>query len=73
MFVGNLPFDATEQGLRDLVETNAVGLAEPENADSEGEDEAEKDAEKAPSRGGKRSGLKKVRLGAFEDTGRCKG
>lgn len=35
-----------------------------------GEDEA---PAAGPSRGGKNSGLRKVRLGAFEDTGRCKG
>nr|XP_018259767.1 RNA-binding protein rnp24 [Kwoniella dejecticola CBS 10117]OBR81925.1 RNA-binding protein rnp24 [Kwoniella dejecticola CBS 10117] len=40
LYMGNLPFDATELAIRDLVE---------------------------------KSGLKKVRLGAFEDTGRCKG
>ncbi|WVF68213.1 hypothetical protein IAT40_002978 [Kwoniella sp. CBS 6097] len=64
LYFGNLPFDATEQGLRDLVEGNAV---EREGA------ELDEGAENIGERGGKKSGLKKVRLGAFEDTGRCKG
>lgn len=65
LFVGNLPFDATELGLRDLVEANASGPEEPKAADDQ--------TEEGPRRGGKKSGLKKVRLGQFEDTGRCKG
>lgn len=81
MFVGNLPFDTTEEGLRDLIEGNAAARSakkegEKESARPEGEDEpAHEDAEKkvVSDRGGKNSGLRKVRLGAFEDTGRCKG
>ncbi|WVR08629.1 hypothetical protein IAU60_005685 [Kwoniella sp. DSM 27419] len=64
LYFGNLPFDATELALRDLIEGNAV---EREGA------EADEGAEEIGERGGKKSGLKKVRLGAFEDTGRCKG
>lgn len=109
LFVGNLPFDATEIGLRDLIESNAPTKKQKivkeesddedndenndEGEDDEGdeamEDEEEdkakdaKDAEDAEAdeiekaeqahRGGQRSGLRKVRLGAFEDTGKCKG
>jgi len=99
LFVGNLPFDATEEGLRDLIEENAPESApaaapvteekadededDSDNEDEvEGEDEeldevAKRQAEQAKAvqnlRGGKKSGLRKVRLGAFEDTGRCKG
>ena len=89
MFVGNLPFDATEEGLRDMIEASAAsasfsaggrGKPEPES-DSDEDDEEDEDAEekkggdkkKETNRGGKVSGLRKVRLGAFEDTGRCKG
>ncbi|WWC72616.1 uncharacterized protein I206_106578 [Kwoniella pini CBS 10737] len=64
IYMGNLPFDATELAIRDLVELNAV---EREGA------ETEEGYETIGERGGKKSGLKKVRLGAFEDTGRCKG
>ncbi|KAK1923126.1 RNA-binding protein rnp24 [Papiliotrema laurentii] len=96
LFVGNLPFDATEEGLRDFIEENAMtgsgSNATPvetakkeeekadgeeagegaENADEEGK-EGEAAKEYVDKRGGKLSGLRKVRLGAFEDTGRCKG
>ncbi|WRT70733.1 uncharacterized protein IL334_007731 [Kwoniella shivajii] len=64
VYMGNLPFDATELAIRDLVEGNAV--------EREGI-ETEEGADEIAERGGKKSGLKKVRLGAFEDTGRCKG
>jgi RNA recognition motif-containing protein len=98
LFVGNLPFDATEEGLRDLVEGNAAvkkparnegdeanddndDEGEGEGDDDEKEDEADKEEDEADAeekaeqahRGGQRSGLRKVRLGAFQDTGRCKG
>jgi len=96
LFVGNLPFDATEEGLRDMIEASAASSsssggprggnakAEPESDsesenESEGEEEEKEDGEekkkeeKQANRGGKLSGLRKVRLGAFEDTGRCKG
>ena len=86
LFMGNLPFDATEEAIRDMIEEHA---AEPvpkpatdkdEGEDEEteevkegGEEEADKPTEPENTRGGKKSGLRKVRLGAFEDTGRCKG
>ena len=84
LFVGNLPFDATEIGLRDFVEANAAcDQISPEKKEEEKDDEAEDDVEREEKdggtdpqkglRGGQKSGLRKVRLGAFEDTGRCKG
>ena len=98
LFVGNLPFDATEEGLRDLIESNAPRKdkvrksrpaegagkdgAEDDVDEEDGEEEkeedeqdevADEDKEEQAYRGGRRSGLRKVRLGAFEDTGKCKG
>jgi RNA recognition motif-containing protein len=86
LFIGNLPFDATEDELRDLVESNAEEQFtapkedEEEEAEGEGEgddDEAGEDGEDKPQtgskRGGAKSGLIKTRLAQFEDTGRCKG
>jgi ribosomal protein L12E/L44/L45/RPP1/RPP2 len=97
LFVGNLPFDATEEGLRDMIEASAAAAgsgapatatakgksnAADSDSDSDEDDEEEKEEkdekpeekqEKGANRGGKLSGLRKVRLGAFEDTGRCKG
>ena len=64
LFVGNLPFDATEEGIRDLVEANAEASSTADEPDAQVDQN---------TRGGKKSGLRKVRLGAFEDTGRCKG
>jgi len=87
--VGNLPFDATEDGLRDMIEASASvgagaggkGKSKAESESDEEEEEEVKEEEttekekalKGANRGGKLSGLRKVRLGAFEDTGRCKG
>jgi RNA recognition motif-containing protein len=97
LFVGNLPFDATEDGLRDMIEASAASASgsaggagakgKSKKAESDSDDEAEEEKEdvkeegdkekekelKGANRGGKLSGLRKVRLGAFEDTGRCKG
>lgn len=89
VFVGNLPFDATEEGLRDMIEANAAaGASKPKSrepgstteevkpepsAEAGADGETEGEVVAGPSRGGKNSGLRKVRLGAFEDTGRCKG
>jgi hypothetical protein len=66
-----------------MIENSAAGITgkgkkevkAESGSDSEDEDEdKEKEKEtKASNRGGKLSGLRKVRLGAFEDTGRCKG
>jgi RNA recognition motif-containing protein len=87
LFMGNLPFDATEEAIRDMIEEHSTEPA-PAAKPAAGEDEAEekpeveedgqgegeeKQAEPENTRGGKKSGLRKVRLGAFEDTGRCKG
>ena len=77
--MGNLPFDATEQALRDLVESNAADTIGDTEKPVRREDEEEKESGEGEKtvpdsgRGGKKSGLRKVRLGAFEDTGRCKG
>ncbi|KAK6906551.1 hypothetical protein I203_100536 [Kwoniella mangroviensis CBS 8507] len=65
LYMGNLPFDATELAIRDQIEENAVEREQPS--------EEQEALEEIGERGGKKSGLKKVRLGAFEDTGRCKG
>lgn len=68
-----------------MIEANALASGskpKPKEAGSEDvkpepvakkEGEAVNEQVAGPSRGGKNSGLRKVRLGAFEDTGRCKG
>lgn len=82
IFIGNLPFDVTEDELRDLVEGNADEVAAEEEEDKEDEEE-EEEAEgeegdeqakpQASNRAGRNSGLVKTRVAQFEDTGRCKG
>lgn len=89
LFIGNLPFDVTEEELRDLVEGNAADAAEAEGEgeddgdDNDGEDSddddddddtpAETNTHASSSRSGIKSGLIKTRVAQFEDTGRCKG
>lgn len=82
LFMGNLPWDATEELLRELVESNADATsAIPEPAPkpvSVGDAEADPAApaitpDLDAGREGKASGLRKVRVGTFEDSGNCKG
>lgn len=68
---------ASASGSKPKSRDPAAEEAKPEiKEDGEGEAAGESDEvvpAAGPSRGGKNSGLRKVRLGAFEDTGRCKG
>lgn len=75
--------------MRDLIEGNAAALRpkkkvegseeedeedkEGEGEDKEEDEQDEEEKEEQAYRGGRKSGLRKVRLGAFEDTGKCKG
>ena len=52
-----------EDGVEDMKEGGDATVAVPKVADNSVQGR----------RGGEKSGLKKVRLGQFEDTGRCKG
>lgn len=61
--MGNFFFDVMEEVLCDFIESNVF---DREIVDEEG-------VEEIGVRGGKKSGLKKVRLVVFEDIGRCKG
>ena len=80
LFVGNLSFEATETALRDFVEVSAASVSASVKEEAAGalEKGAETDGEAEivdldKGRGGKNSGLRKVRMGTFEDTGRSKG
>lgn len=106
LFMGNLPFDATEEAIWDFVERNAVEATkgrkkskkgksrrgkkgDPEGSESESESEDESEDEAAPeeelndedakailgnkSRQSQASGLRRVRMPLFEDSGKCKG
>lgn len=76
LFVGNLPFDATEEAVREMLEASAAALSQTDGGEAEEgavEAHGEGAGETLGKRAGKKSGLRKVRLGQFEDTGRCKG
>jgi hypothetical protein len=107
LFMGNLPFDATEEAIWDFVERNAqealkgrkkskkgkgrkVKFGEQDNSESESESEQEEDGEEDNDeedvaegdakailenkrQSGEVSGLRRVRMPLFEDSGRCKG
>ncbi|PWN48834.1 hypothetical protein IE53DRAFT_306582, partial [Violaceomyces palustris] len=59
LFVGNLSFQSTEEGIRELLENSARRR-----------DEWSKGEKQGTIRG---AGIRKVRMGTFEDTGKCKG
>lgn len=59
LFFGNLPFETTEDDIRQLLDAHR-----PRNKRSAGEDEDE---------GLKDDWIRKVRMGTFEDSGLCKG
>lgn len=64
LFMGNLSFETTEAAIRELLDGSAQRryLQEHEN-----------DAEDARDADPPGAGIKKIRMGTFEDTGKCKG
>ncbi|KAJ3573018.1 hypothetical protein NP233_g2697 [Leucocoprinus birnbaumii] len=62
LFFGNLSFDATEDSIRELLE------AHREKPKQKGKSKEELEDEEKPV-----SWIRKVRLGTFEDSGKCKG
>lgn len=65
LFFGNLSFDATEDSIRELLEAHREkGRQEGKAKDETPKEEEEKEGE---------PWIRKVRLGTFEDSGRCKG
>ncbi|KAJ2927346.1 hypothetical protein H1R20_g9747, partial [Candolleomyces eurysporus] len=88
LFVGNLPFETTEDDIRKLLEThrappksakkdgkeeNAEKEEESGKEDEEGEDLENKKQTSKPKSGQKDDVILKIRMGTFEDTGACKG
>ncbi|KAJ7068713.1 hypothetical protein C8F01DRAFT_1119067 [Mycena amicta] len=67
LFLGNLPFETTEETIRDLFDAHRkpakIAAKKPE-----GEAEAEETKVQKPT-----AWIRKVRMGTFEDTGLCKG
>lgn len=60
LFMGNLSFETKEDDIRDLLETSARRHYVDETPEGE--------APAPPS-----AGIRKIRMGTFEDTGKCKG
>jgi len=84
LFFGNLGFQATEDSIRQLLEAHRKKPAETlagDNGDESVSDEEEDDEEdpkaKAESRGKESQKedkwIRKIRMGTFEDSGKCKG
>ena len=75
LFFGNLGFEATEDSIRELLEAHRKKPAEPpaggEGAES-GDDEEEDGGSKVKSRK-EDKWIRKIRMGTFEDSGKCKG
>ncbi|KAH9853639.1 hypothetical protein C2E23DRAFT_916484 [Lenzites betulinus] len=69
LFFGNLGFATTEQSILDLLESHRP---KPSASASTGEvEENDEETEKEKAKGDK--WIRKVRLGTFEDSGKCKG
>lgn len=82
LFFGNLGFEATEDSIRQLLEAHrkkpTETLAGDDGGESPGDDEGDDDPKtKAKSRGkgsqGEDKWIRKIRMGTFEDSGKCKG
>lgn len=103
LFIGNLSFNATEEGVRDMIERSAASRFEHEaarasnvltdkkkdekkNTAEETEEDADVDSSKMElTRENKKdsmtlkpevlrgTGIRKIRMGEFQDTGKCKG
>lgn len=76
LFLGNLGFEATEERIKEMIEGHAKTLAEKHNNKSKKE-KKEKDADltdEKPDEDVKADvGIRKIRMGTFEDSGLCKG
>ena len=75
LFFGNLGFEATEDSIRQLLEAHRKKPAEPPTGgegDESADDEEEGEESKAKSRK-EDKWIRKIRMGTFEDSGKCKG
>jgi len=73
LFLGNLSFETTEQSIRDMFGRNSrPAKAKKRKGDSgdSGSDDGMDDKATNPA---KSAGIRKIRMGTFEDTGKCKG
>jgi len=77
LFFGNLGFEATEESIRQLLEAHRKKPAETPVGDEEGESADDDDEDdkglKAKSKGKEDKWIRKIRMGTFEDSRKCKG
>lgn len=80
LFLGNLGFETTEKSIRELFEAHKVKPKKKKEVEEAPEENVEKEGKEAGKVTGKEAveedkgvGIRKVRLGTFEDTGACKG
>ena len=71
MFLGNLGFETTDDSIRQLLEAHRKKPTEIPVGDDGDEEEA--DDSKVKSRGKEDKWIRKIRMGTFEDSGKCKG
>ena len=64
LFLGNLGFETTEQSIRDLFTRHRIVKVDGDDADDENTEK------KTPK---KDAWIRKIRMGTFEDSGKCKG
>lgn len=71
LFMGNLGFETTEQSIREMLESHRekkVEAADEPPAEVEEQTQPTDEKKKRDT-----SWIRKIRLGTFEDTGKCKG
>ena len=77
LFFGNLGFEVTEDSIRQLLEAHRKKKATATPADNDGDDGADdgEDDTKAKQKGPQKEDkwIRKIRMGTFEDSGKCKG
>lgn len=77
LFFGNLGFQATEDSIRQLLEAHkkkpVKSPVENDGVESSSDDEEEGDKSNATLKEKEDKWIRKVRLGTFEDSGKCKG
>lgn len=66
LFLGNLGFETTEQSIRGMLESHRVKLPATE-------DQNDGSTEHAGETQTKQGWIRKIRMGTFEDSGKCKG
>ncbi|KAJ7228224.1 hypothetical protein GGX14DRAFT_486611 [Mycena pura] len=70
LFLGNLPFETTEEVIRELFDAHRPSVKKAGKVKSEDDEDQDPDQDQNKV---KDAWIRKVRMGTFEDTGLCKG